>query len=689
MKKRKSLRSISFLLSLITIFSLFSVLSSASAFAAEESTTLLTEEVEQYTRNLITNSTGRIQSTFAGKTVSFSKYIYNLDDSVDYIYVAFKEGGYVVFVRGTMEMMEYSLQGALPYSNSATQEYYAGPVNYLQKRDSKFANIQTGEVIAISREEAVTFSERTRSSFQSKTEYRSELTLEKGNLESEVNAFLRFNTSAKDTSVGRSTSDADGDTILNNGSTLIPNYQYFIANPMHREEEPRPCGPVATQIFLGYHNYYSDRRIIEDRYLYGFDDATGTVVNGEMNPNYCEDPMTMTRYTLGTRSEATGTNSFFAKVVEVIAPDAEGGSNMRMVSSGIASILNENLSPTDYSVNFDASSNDELNSIIKGEIDAGRPVIIPIWNPDDERPHAVVGYGYGEVPCSDGTDMYEGYVVHYGREFLNCVWIRSSWCWGYITLELYHEHDYVCVGNIGQTGGQEYKCIECDHRTTAAVVMTDETSYTERVASIPPNLYDHNYKDYYVTFETAGSMLFQTFGSANTKLYLFDKEYTQLAYDDNDGWSNNALFSYAVSANTPYILRVQFSDENASGNIKFAITSPSYDVSTYEDIDTMPASGAAWSFDLYYDTTYVLTFTPSTSGTYRIKTTPFDDIDVVVYVADATSTTACHCDDNGSTSQVSNFTMNLVAGKTYFVVVSASDITAEEGFVDFSIRKVS
>ena len=134
---------------------------------------------------------------------------------------------------------------------------------------------------------------------------------------------------------------------------------------------------------------------------------------------------------------------------------------------------------------------------------------------------------------------------------------------------------------------------------------------------------------------------------------------------------------------------MEFFDENVSGNIKFAITSPSYDVSTYEDIDTMPASGAAWSFDLYYDTTYVLAFTPSTSGTYRIKTTPFDDIDVVVYVADATATTSCHCDDNGSTSQVSNFTMSLVAGKTYFIVVSASDISTEEGFVDFTIRKVS
>ena len=184
-------------------------------------------------------------------------------------------------------------------------------------------------------------------------------------------------------------------------------------------------------------------------------------------------------------------------------------------------------------------------------------------------------------------------------------------------------------------------------------------------------------------------MLFQTFGSEDAQLYLFDLEYNQLAFDDDSGYRVNAMFSYTVQANTPYILRLDFYDTTYYGDVKLSITPASYECQSYDEIDTMPASGDAWSFDLYYDTTYVLTFRPSTSGTYRIKTTPFDDIDVVVYVADATATTACHCDDNGSTSQVSNFTMNLVAGKTYFVVVSASDITAEEGFVDFSIRKVS
>lgn len=50
MKKKKTLRFFSFLLSLITIFSLFSALSSVGAFAAEENTILSAEEVEQNTQ---------------------------------------------------------------------------------------------------------------------------------------------------------------------------------------------------------------------------------------------------------------------------------------------------------------------------------------------------------------------------------------------------------------------------------------------------------------------------------------------------------------------------------------------------------------------------------------------------------------------------------------------------------------
>ena len=47
----------------------------------------------------------------------------------------------------------------------------------------------------------------------------------------------------------------------------IPNGDYFIANPFHRYNdgsngEKGVCTTVALQLLLGYHNYYSDRRLI-------------------------------------------------------------------------------------------------------------------------------------------------------------------------------------------------------------------------------------------------------------------------------------------------------------------------------------------------------------------------------------------------------------------------------------------
>lgn len=343
--KKNALRLVGLLLSLITTFSLLSVLGPTSAFATEESTALPAEEVEQHAQKPIKTGASVPQSPFAGKTIGFSKYIYNLDDSADYIYVAFEDGGYAIFARDTMELMEYSLQGALPYSNSTAQEYYAGPANYLQKRDSKFVSMKTGQVIAISREEAVAFSQQTRSSIQSKTEYRSDFAFEKENLEGELNSFLNANTNTKNNSTGDDPPSIGATVIpapMSLSATLIPNYRYFIVNPMQGVRIiDDTCGPIAAQLLLGYHNYYSDRRIIEDKYLYGYDDATETVVVPSMNPNWCDDPMTMTNHTIGTRSELTGTNSFYLKLVAAIMPENGSLSSRGKILTGIQNILSQ------------------------------------------------------------------------------------------------------------------------------------------------------------------------------------------------------------------------------------------------------------------------------------------------------------------------------------------------------------
>lgn len=164
MRKIKSFRLIGFIIALAIIFSSLSVFGSTVAFAAEDSTSYSGEEFVESKEFSNAANGETLQSAFSNKTVRECEYVYNLDDSADYIYVEFENGGYALFSRETMEMMEYSLQGTLPYSNSSTKDYYAGPSNYLQKIDSKFINALTNEQLDITADEALKFAQQVRTS---------------------------------------------------------------------------------------------------------------------------------------------------------------------------------------------------------------------------------------------------------------------------------------------------------------------------------------------------------------------------------------------------------------------------------------------------------------------------------------------------------------------------------------------
>lgn len=678
-----------------------------TAVAAEESIPS-SENVEEYKETASKDDENTLQSAFSNKTIRACEYVYNLDDAADYIYVEFEEGGYALFARETMEMMEYSLQGTLPYSDSSIRNYYAGPSNYLQKINAKFIDMKTNKPLDITPEDAIAFSQQVRTHVKNQTTYRADISLEKDDITAEINNFLSSNESMPATSSVRSSDppDYDGNALiqasLGSGSTLIPNYRYFVINPTHGRNvdgevygngNSGTCGAVAAQLLLGYHNYYSDRRIIEDRFLDGYDDETNTVITPQFNPNYCPDPMEMASFILGTRSEPTGANSFYMEMMTRIMEPGTSGATLEEVKDGIEDFLSERLASTEYLVNYEERGwffgySPIDSSIIKGEINKGRPIIITTSKNLDATNHAVVGYGYQNFTYPGDSGTYEGYIVHMGwDEEEACIWINSAWCDGYVSLKINHTHSYNEVGAIPGTNRTEYRCSICGHRTDAAIRVTAETRYTEHVATIPQN--EYLYKDYYVTFATPGRKLFLTFGNEDAQLYLFDAEYNQLAFDDDDGLNLNAMLYYTVEANKPYILRAKFYEDNEIGDVKIAVTPASYQCAFYEQLDTMTGTGEFWGFDLPLGKTFVLTFTPSQSGTYAIRTAPFDDIDTVLYVLDAVSTSACLFDDNGSDSQQATITTTLTAGKSYFIVVSAADITTEEGETDFFIQKVS
>ncbi len=213
------------------------------------------------------------------------------------------------------------------------------------------------------------------------------------------------------------------------------------------------CSAVAAQLLLSYNNYYNDRRIISNCYLF----------DGEDGPNTCTNPLSMTNKILGTRGlkedGSDETNSYFHKIVEKI-PASSSASQIR---TGMDSLLYERKNELGINIDLAKVSYGTDLSMIKSEIDANRPIIVSMRETDGN--HAVVCYGYQTLGGS-GTDQdgQFGYIVHYGwtDEKWKNVWINKNWCFNWVKMEVPHTHSY------GNTSGLYYEsvCTVCGHRTS-------------------------------------------------------------------------------------------------------------------------------------------------------------------------------------------------------------------------------
>lgn len=99
---------------------------------------------------------------FGEVNIKSCEYLYNLDDSADYIYVEFDDAGYAVFLKETMELLEYSAQGELNYPENSSSKYYGGPSFYMFKDNGCFVDILSREHLHISSESAKTYANEVR-----------------------------------------------------------------------------------------------------------------------------------------------------------------------------------------------------------------------------------------------------------------------------------------------------------------------------------------------------------------------------------------------------------------------------------------------------------------------------------------------------------------------------------------------
>ena len=441
----------------LLIFSVFALLSGArqNAFAKED-TGYANSDWEGV--KFITNE------LFGDNSIATIENLYNFNDSPDYIYVEFGNGGYVVYFAETMEMMEYSLSGNLfERTDSGSKKYYAGPTEVYNKQGDVFKNLLSGQSFKVNSSNVDNVSKQIHDWFLLSPIERCQFpikTIEDMCCDIEEGKKEEPSMNKSGPSIGDSLIELT--SIGSLYSTYIPNAEYFIHNPTFGDNEHNTCGSVAVQLLLGYNNYYNDRRIISPNYLNGgWNNNTGNndifdVANYSApydNLNVCYDPENLNSNILGTNDDfydyiigavepgafnctCTITDTIVnldgttTVIVTINYPDGtsntstitrptepgessfheenhtHNGSTLAQIRNGLSNILSAEIGSDNYIINSGSSGIlffvPVSSTTIKSEINAGRPLIIGMSELLGGLDHWVVGYGYQDYTYPSG-----------------------------------------------------------------------------------------------------------------------------------------------------------------------------------------------------------------------------------------------------------------------------------------------
>ncbi len=642
-----------------------------------------------------------ITDLFGDIEVAHGEFLYNFDQSPDYVYIEFENTGYAVFLKETMELLEFSPTGKLHYPEIMSYKYYGGPGSYYYKKSNYFVDARSNNQFYISESEASTYASDIRGMLKYNYNNRKEkqdIKFDYSMLQNNISqAPQKISESSEGGALINSSSppyDRDNLIHMKNG-TFIPNYRYFLLNPRHGKNETGTCSAIAAQLLLSYHNYYSDRRIIDNKYLNG-----NSTNEAEKNPNYCNDPMKMDWSTLGTRGiyedGSDDENSYFSYVVSKIPAHA----SIFRIKSGINEILTEAANGNiDYSIDMRFNGLYAVDSnLVIPILDSGKPVLLSMQEFLGGTDHALIAYGYNYYWYPNSTDRYFGYITHFGWDenkitydengnpnrvtYLD-VWVNSMWCQSYLSLNINHLHRYVQYG-------KEFKCFLCGHRTDAFIGMNSSDRYYEITATFPQNGYA--YKDFYTVFISSGRQLFQTFGTLDVKMSLYDSNYNLLIQDDDKGYGLNSFFYYNVEASKPYYLRVEPYNSSASGKVKIGVTPASIVYDKYEAISNMTTdTECSATFPPMIYATRIETFIPKVDGRYEFRTgfVGSTHINTYFYLIDPEKTIPCwYDDDNGGDAQAL-LRVTLKANKRYLMIISNYSAASNTPSLTLNIRKLS
>lgn len=209
------------------------------------------------------------------------------------------------------------------------------------------------------------------------------------------------------------------------------------------------------------------------------------------------------------------------------------------------------------------------------------------------------------------------------------------------------------------------------------------------------------YKEISMTFDTSGYRIFQTFGTLDTKIELFNSQGNSLSNGtgDDNGYGMNSLLRYYCVAGTTYKVKIRFFGSLTAGEFIFSVTpangvvnSGTSSIVTYDDIWAVTGF-VGYTFNTWtvLNQTKCITFSAPSDGTYTFEI--ISDYDTYLYVIDpqsfSTWKNGVDYDDDSGTNFNALISRELTAGIPYLVVYSSFNIqnSSSIGNVTVNITK--
>lgn len=258
----------------------------------------------------------------------------------------------------------------------------------------------------------------------------------------------------------------------------IPNSDYFIANPRHHsnyggESANGVCTTVALQLLLGYHNYYSDRRLIPEESPSGLQFLSDDYGKLDKTPQFILEE----GYIPYLGRTEIGTNDAVFDEIRRLTP---------FESIGLDQLLNNATTGTNNFINHYSQTDSKpymsfglySQQTVKNQLSAGNPVVLGMVGQTKEGKldfHVVVIYGFADY------NGEFGYIGHWGWGDTNVkMWAPESWFEFQVTMNVVHQHNFA----VSQYELPQYAKLECQE---CGCTLLDDLFQTDGNAVVKVN----------------------------------------------------------------------------------------------------------------------------------------------------------------------------------------------------------